>query len=481
MFRARLYFTRHCHKCRREVRVLIHDYGEIENFDDIDRKIGMTQFQLSMLRCIQCGIDGWPEYLMLYDETNKREVFRAKIGRDTPVVGSAADKLPYSNVRDPKEQALLDRGIAKMEGVFKTAEEAFWKDYIGWALSRWNEALKWLNINEWGDAYRELGIEADEKWNPAAFRKDAEKRFIGEEEKGRFWRAANRYLVYEEFLWLPPDCWPVEELIADYGKERVAWLVLNFPLPEELEKFRTEKIAAIAPKKAAGPQALLWERIRQLGDDLARVRGRLDSVISQLNDERRRNAKLEEELNAARREVERLKDALSNSASVRNIEDMRRVARLKALVAELRDENRRLMERLKDLSPAEEEVEGAADYRDDKEISSDVKEEDASVKLDAIRDKVIAVYGRIGEVYDEGPVILWHHGEKWDADAESAARRADILVILTRRCSHEVMWAAKEYCADTGKLIAFSRSSGVEGVIREACRVAVPNNTKARD
>jgi len=69
------------------------------------------------------------------------------------------------------------------------------------------------------------------------------------EERRNFWKAANRYLVIEEFIWTPIDTWPIKEWVSVYGRERVTYLTLQLPLPEELEKYRTEKLGQIIRKK----------------------------------------------------------------------------------------------------------------------------------------------------------------------------------------------------------------------------------------
>lgn len=70
---AQLFFECTCRKCRRTVRALVHDYGEL-TIEDLDEKIGMHNFPVpplsvpcaagrvgrSMLFCTMPRRDGWP-------------------------------------------------------------------------------------------------------------------------------------------------------------------------------------------------------------------------------------------------------------------------------------------------------------------------------------------------------------------------------------------------------------------------------------
>lgn len=456
-----LYYERQCRNCKNTLRALVHDYGEVRNLEDIDEKFGSHDFPVLPIKCSACGQEDWPEYMVLCEASNNNVIARIKIGsHELPVVGGSA---PYAVVRSEEEQAELERGLAKIKDHFAEHEEEFWESYTKWALERWDEALKSLSTAEWVAAYNELGIEVAPFSSSAAYRKDAASRFKGDE-RVKLWRAANKWLVYNELLWVPIDAWPIEEYVTRYGKERITWLLLNIPLPEELERFRTEKIAAVVPRKQSGPQAALWERIRQLGDELAKQRRRAENLSRQLAEERAEKARLEAELAAARKEIEHLKESARNQPSVRSIEDITRISRLKALIAELRNEVASLRKRLQAYETEDEVVEDTA--QEPPPVS--IPPEERVDVFEYMSDKTIAAYGRLDETYNEGPTVRWHDGDRWDSDAEKMARESDVLVILTRLCSHEVMWAAKEYAADIGKPIAFSRGSGLESVVYEA-------------
>lgn len=465
-----VYFELFCRKCKKRTKVLIKDYGTINSPEEADERLGKHNLPIEPIKCSYCGYKDWPEYALFHDAEKNFTFQRVRLGsEDLPVIGGNAH---YACVRSPEEQAEYDRGLAKLETYFKEREELFWAEYTKWALERWQEALKWLSELEWKQAYKALKVTGVIEFpSPTGYRKDAEKRFRTDEEKSRLWREANSHLVYFELLWVPIDTWPVEELIRLYGRERITWLLLNVPLPEELEKYRTEKLAAVIPAKASGPQAVLWERIKQLGSELTKQRRRAESLARQLIEERAAKAKLEEELYIIRNEVEQLKK--SNQFTNRNIEDVLRIKRLKTLISELREENARLRQQLEELGVKEMQCAEVEHKREGEEEAIEAIGKTKDVEetiMEQIRDKKVVAYGRIGETYDEGPIITFHNGDKWDVDAQRLARESDILVVLTRFCSHEVMWSVKEYAADTGKPVAFSRSGGVEGVIREICK-----------
>jgi len=350
-------------------------------------------------------------------------------------------------------------GLARVEECFAEVEAGFWESYCVWAVERWAEVVKELTVFEWRRAYEELGLEHEPSANGVWFRRDAEKRFRKAPEREQLFRAANHYLVYDEFLWTAVDQWPVEEWAGVYGKGRTTWLVLNLPLPEELEKYRTEKLAALIPRKPHDKEAPLWERIRQLGYELERQRRRAAGLSAELQRARQDRARLETELSLLREEIRALREQEQQRGSA-VVEDSARVRRLKGLISELRAEVKRLESLLptpviESSTPTQEEPAPAV--------------EEGAVSLP--QGYTIAAFGFQKERSEvNGATILWHHGDRWDKEAEVIIAQADAAVILTRTCSHEVMWAVKEYAADTGLLVGYSRGSGVESVLREVAK-----------
>jgi len=195
---------------------------------------------------------------------------------------------------------------------------------------------------------------------------------------------------------VPIDTWPIEEYVRVYGRERITWLLLNLPLPEELERYRTEKLAAVIPKKSSGPQAVLWERIKQLGDELTRQRRRAENLAKQLFEEHAEKARLSEVLHVLRKEIEQLKN--NSQSATRNIDDVLRIKRLKTLISELREENTKLRRQLEELGIKEvQDIEGEYEERNDEAVEAVGKTQDIEEDvLGRIRNKNVAVYGRVG-------------------------------------------------------------------------------------
>lgn len=465
-FHFQVYLERYCGKCRKNIRQLAMDYGNINSIEEADQKLGNHNLPILPIKCPNCDGTDWPAYISFHDATRNFTFQRTRLGsEEMPIVGGSTI---YACTRTPEEQAELDRGLAKLEDCFRQREEEFWQRYADWALGRWAEALKWLNEMEWKMAYDRLGItDMTANLSPAGFRKDAEKRFKTDEEKARLWREANSHLVYFELLWVPIDTWPVAEYVRLYGRERLTWLILNLPLPEELEKYRTEKLAAVIPDKMSGPQSALWERIKQLGEELTKQRRRAESLAKQLIDERAEKAKLTEEIHRLKTQIEHLKE--NANSNIRKIDDILRIKRLKALIKELREENEQLRKKLEELDIEETTFEPEADEQAVETMSDTATKAlaDLTSVVERLKGKKIAVYGRAGQTVSEEFTMSFHEGDKWDIEAQRLANESDILVILTRLCSHEVMWSAKEHAADTGKLIIFSRPSGTEGILRE--------------
>ncbi|MGB9886505.1 MAG: DUF2325 domain-containing protein [Moorellales bacterium] len=456
-----LYLERTCPACRKSVRALALDYGSIDSLEDLDEKVGQSGIALRPLACPACGREGWPEDLVAWDATAGAEAFRVRVGSaELPVVGG--EGAPYGVVRSPEEAAEYERGLARMEEHFRLHEEEFWRAYSDWALARWDRVLKEVAVEEWRAARAEVGLAPRVQGEPsaAAFRRDARERFGSDPERRRLWRVLNRFLVEQEFVWTPIEQWPVERWVRLYGRERVTWITLHIPLPEELERWRTEKLAELVPRKPEGPQAELWERIGQLGREVERWRRRAEELSRQLAAERAGRARLEEELAAERARVREL--SARPPQVERDPEDARRIARLKALVRELRAEVRRLAA----LVPGGEVLPEPPGEESPPAPPPEV----GPPPEDVLAGRTVAVFGRLGEPL-EGPVrMLWHEGEKADASLDSLVAEADVLVVLTRRVSHEVMWAVKEAAADRGVPVVYLRETGTESVLRAAAR-----------
>jgi hypothetical protein len=361
---------------------------------------------------------------------------------------------------------LNQKPLPSGRGGFTENEEAFWDGYCRWALGRWREAVRELTAEELQSAYRELGWEElPPKSSSTAWKRDAERRASDDAKRAALWRAANRQLVCDWLVHLPPDQWRVKELVQKHGLERMRYLLLHFPLPDELERYRTEALRHVV-RRESGETGVLFERIGQLGAELDRARRRAEQLGALVRDLRNENAALSAKLAEARRRIQELENSLAAQKSgTRDPEDVRRIARLKGLVAELRAE----VKRLAALLPAEENppVEAV------EELSEAPVAPEKRIDLSVLTGKTVGVFGRLGEAMDAPCEVLWHDGDRADGDLEAILVRADIFVVLTRLVSHEVMWRVKEEAADTGKPVAYVRETGIARILEAAARAVV--------
>jgi len=450
----RTYAERRCPVCKKNVSALLHDYGEItpENFNE---KFGMNDLIIQPIKCPKCGQEGFPEYMTLYD--GDKPIDRAKIGsRELPIVGG---NVPYGVVHTHEEQAELERGMAKVMPLFEKQGENFWDGYCKFALENWKEHLIELTPNEFADAYQMIG------WQPlsdtasvASWRRDASKRLTSDQNRAAFWRAANLHLI-GEFLWDgDAPSWPVKKWAQEFGRSRVTYIVLHFPLPEELESVRSEKLSLVIRKKS-GDTGVLFERIGYLGKELDKQRRRSEEMSTALLELRLEKAAVEEDLGRARREIQAIKN--QKIVYERDTDDIRKVQEFKGLIRELRTEVKRLESLLPEPEKEPEEIEETAE-----EI---IKEE--PVSLDVLKGKTVAMFGILGERRDVSCRVVWHDGDQVDQALERLALDADVYVVLTRFISHEAMWRLKELAIDMDKPILFSRGTNTDIILTRVARL----------
>lgn len=478
-FHAALYFERQCVSCRRLVSAQVHDYGLV-TLDTLDEKIGLHDFTLKPIVCPGCGREAYPEYAVLRDLSKGAIVFRAPIGsRDMPVVGDTSE-LPYAVVRSPAEQEAFERGLAKLESVFNTEREAFWLKFSEWAQQNWSELIKEVTAKEFEAGYRLLGLPLlPPNSSPSAWRKDALARFQTAEAKAAAWRSLNHGLIHQEFLYLPIDQWAVRDWVTRYGRERVTYIILHLPLPEELEIYRTQALSQVI-KKTSGATGVLFERIRQLGEALEKQHRRAVELSLQLQHERQQYAALVDKVSELRRRVEEQQRGIEQlqaeiaqiTSNGRDPEDVRKIRELKGLVKELRAEVKRLRLLLpKDLveeGPGEEDNEGP---------SSAAVQMKTADPVSVLAGRTIAVFGRLGDPVEVPYVLLWHDGDKADGRLFSMVAQANVLVVLTRLVSHEVMWELKEAAIERGIPIRFIRATGLESILAAATQALAGDET----
>ena len=455
-FHMASHLDRQC-KCGATISMRVHDYGLL-TYQELDAQLGQQNFPVVKSKCPNCKTEDWPEYLVMYNITDGKmePAVRTRIGTDgLPVIGG--ESLPYAVTLSPEEQAEYDRGLEKKDDHYQEHEKEFWGGYCDYALAKWPQVLRELTTNEYIAAYQVLGLPMlPGHASTAAWRKDTEKRITGDTRQ-LFWHLANQYLVEEEFIWTPIDTWPMEIWTREYGRERVTYLTLHVPLPEELERWRTKALGKVV-KKRSGESGVLFERIGQLGKDMDRQRNRSVELSRLLSDARQENAALAEQVGKLRREIGELKNRPAAMVA-RDPEDVRKIRALKGLVTELRDE----VERLAGLLPAAEEM-----LEEPETVTAPPRE---AVDLSVLAGKTVLVVGWPRETVEiEGCRVTWHHGDGVDVDLQALARQADVYVVLTRYCSHAAMWWLREAAIDRDVSVVFAKETNTERILEIVAR-----------
>lgn len=365
---------------------------------------------------------------------------------------------PYAVTLSPEEQAEYDRGIEKKDEHYQAHKDEFWDRYCDFALGNWHQMLRELTGKEYAAAYTEMGLPVPApNPSPAAWRKDAEKRIADDDTRRLFWQIANRYLVEEEFIWTPIDTWEMDEWVREYGRERVTYLTLHVPLPEELERWRTKALSKVVKKKS-GEQGVLFERIGQLGQELDKQRRRSVELSRQLFEARQENAALAEQVGQLKKEIAELRNR--PPVVTRDQDDVRKIRALKGLVAELRAE----VERLAVLVPVDE----VESYKEQEEVEAPEAPRE-KIDISVLAGKTILVAGWPREAVEADLCrVVWHHGDSVDVELQALAREADIYVVLTRYCSHSVMWWLKEEAVDRDVPVLFVRETNVGRIMEVA-------------
>ncbi|QNB45446.1 DUF2325 domain-containing protein [Thermanaerosceptrum fracticalcis] len=447
----------YCRKCKKVVSARVHEYEPVSCFEELDKQLDSTNQPIIPFACPQCGTEQYPEDIVMYDITDGKmtRVLVDKIGSSKiPVVNG--EETPYGNVMSKEEQAEYERGLAKIKDHFKEHEKEFWQNYCTFAVEKWQVVLKEINEKEYLEAYRTLGVPLQPSTaNLHAWRRDAEKRFQSKTEKEIFWRAANQYIIHHEFLWTPTDSWPMDDFIRLYGRERVTYLTLHIPLPEELEKYRTIKLSQII-KKRTGETGVLFERIGQLGRELEKHKKRAGQLGQTVLELRKEINKLQEELAQTKRELARKPVVVDRQA-----EDARKIKEFKGLIRELREE----IERLRNKLPQEEKEHSfEEDQMENKQQETAQPETDLSV----LAGKTVLIVGWPNEeTKGENCKIFWHDGDKVDIKLQALLKEADILVFLTRFGSHAAMWWLKEQAIEENKPIYFVKSRNVQRILQD--------------
>jgi hypothetical protein len=439
-----IYYERYCRICRKNIRQQVRDYGLLK-YKEFDSMLGRVNYPITPFPCPSCSSEEMPEYVLMEDRVRNAIILKKRIGTaDIPVIDEGNSSL-YGVTRSQEEHDIYLSALERMEEVFKSEEEEFWDKYYSWAKRDWRKALSELNLWELkeglsltspGDSRRKLLKLAEEI-----------------EDKKNFWIKANKSLIDVYFRDLPPDQWDLKILINNYGKNRIMYLIYNFPLPLEFEAYRLEKIYEITPKESQGAIFSLIQRLNHL----QKRNEKLSRILQNLKQE---NGRLIREI----QELKNKLDSLSLAHQSNGYTSSKSLKHLKSLVKEFYEENKKLRQLLSTEPPTKEQVEI-------KETPQQKAGGEEEINLNILNDKTILVCGLRRETVKDGYTILWHEGNKVDYYLLHLARLADVMVILTRFSSHEAMWTLKEMASERKIPILFLRETGIRSITREAAKV----------
>lgn len=425
----------------------MHDYGKAKSFDELDKRIGNVNFPVAPTKCPKCETEGWPETLLFYDDYNKKPMFTQTIGGETlPVVGGK--DTPYGYNVSPEEQAEYERGLAKIKENFSQEEDVFWDRYCNFAISKWQQIIKEISIEEFVQGYKKMELPLLPRTaTTTVWRKEVFEKFKKPLEQTRAWKAFNKFLVEGEFIWCPIDSWPMKEFLKKYGRERVVYLTLHIPLPEELEKWRTIKLSQII-RKQSGETGILFERIGQLGKELEKQHKK-SSLLGT------RNIELQQKVSEQKREIQELSQQKQTIVH-RDPNDIWKIKQLKSLVKDMYEEIARLTpeEAKETIEKSEQEKTPLIEHREEK------------VDFSVLKGKTVGIFGWPRKtVENKYCKTIYHDGDTADIKLASLVREADILVVLTKYIAHKAMWKVKELAVDYDKPVYFLKETNLDRIL----------------
>lgn len=437
-----LSFIAICTSCNRRNEIVIKDFGLI-TYNDLEMKLAEHDYTVSPIKCMKCNITTLPSIMRMFDKVKKVLVSEGKIGIDVPVINGEKGDFIYS--RTEEEQAEIDRGIAKWKQHAEEHAEAFWLGYEDYATAHWNSLVMELSKDEYESAYQKCDLAP---LGPHAsvfmYRQDSNKHVTHDSLKRQFWRAAN-LKMYERFVSIGIESWNVKQDIKSFGRERVRFLILQLPIPEELEGLRSQAIGELI-KRENTDQAYLYQRIEHLSS-------RLEKASRKANRYRQEVTDLNVKLAAAYDTIEHLK---SSKVEVRQeTGQTQKVARLKALIADLRLENKELREKLPQDEPAPAWIE---------QEPAEQAENSVDIDLTLLEGKTVAFFGgwKKQSDIDYPCTVLTHDAKRHDPEFYRILRVAETYVIWWEFISHESMWEIRESAADQGKPVHFLKGMNIE-------------------
>ncbi|MED0649934.1 DUF2325 domain-containing protein [Aeribacillus pallidus] len=279
------------------------------------------------------------------------------------------------------------------------------------------------------------------------------------EEKQLFWRLANDYFIYQHLLDLGAMGWEITKDIKYYGKKRMRFMILHFPLGEATEMLRTEWIGQVI-RRNQGDNDFLFRRISMLTDELNRARNKITDYVHQIDEMKIEKQKLENNLHQAYEDIRNMKN--KKITYQRDPSDVTKIHELKSLVSELIRELKEKNRIINELRPKEENKEPA--FLEEQTI------EKAEDNLSNLEGKTVVIIG--GQRQEQAKQqyvcnVLTHSGETLDPNFYQVLKQADIIVILTQFIPHLAMWEAKAFAIENDIPIYYTKGLNIQKILYE--------------
>lgn len=441
-----VWFKGRCKICSKINEEKIFDYGRL-SYRELEERLDQTRHEVRKLKCSKCGAEYLPETIQYRDELRKHVILEETIN--------------YAGVTDVKKMEEMDRAQNDRFHHFQQHEESFWVGYVDYALSHWYEMVNELQEEEIREGLEGVGI-GTQSMTKTKMRKVISSELKTIEQKEKFWRCANRFFVYDHLLSIGPLGWEPSLDMKKFGKLRVRYMVLYFPIDEALDPLRTEWIGAIV-KQDRGDNEFLFRRISDLTEELQRTRGRLNKLIHQIDELKLEKTQLEKKLHNSYKNIRELKE--NKQVVYRDSNDVSKIRELKSLVNELLQELERQERRIKEIEPQTPEKEPEIL----EETPESIKKEE--VDLSILQDKTVGILGGVrkrGIEEDYPCTILTHPGFESDPGFYEVLKQSDVIIVLTQFISHRLMWEAKAHAIDHDKTIIYRKEMNIERLLQSA-------------
>lgn len=438
-----------CNNCNKMLTEKVFDYGPLK-YRVLEKKLEETRHPVMPIECKKCGFATLPKTIVYKDQLRNLII--------------AEDPIEYGNILDVENVQKVEEGHRKRYEIFKKKEKEFWERYTDTALASWREFVNELAEFEIKEAFSKMEIPC-EATTITQLRKEVFRKINTIQDKITFWRYANDYFIYHHLLEIGPLAWQVEQDIKDFGKNRMRFIILYFPLDESLEQLRTEWIGRTI-KMSRGDNDFLFKRISTLTEELYRLRERITNYVHQIDRLKAENANLQNRLSEVYAELR--KERENKNIISRDPVDIRKIHELKSLIDELIEELKEKDREIQKLKPVER--------IERKSIVLEETEEETFEKstLDKLKGKTVAIIGgqrqKQASAKEYPCTILTHPGEQLDPDFYDALKQADVIVLLTQFIPHVTMWKAKSYAIQEGKEIHFVKGLNLEKILLEITR-----------